>query len=93
MSPETIELGVVTNGAGDMFELESTVLAATIGDSHVRPYGEILAGILDGNPLLSVRGDIAEECWRIVAPVTRAWAADEVPLQSYPAGSAGPKGW
>ena len=93
MSPETIELGVVTNGAGDMFELEDTTLAATIGDSHVRPYGEILGGILDGNPLLSVRGDIAEECWRIVAPVLKAWAADEVSLHSYPAGSAGPRGW
>ncbi|KAB7743926.1 glucose-6-phosphate dehydrogenase [Nostocoides sp. F2B08] len=93
MSPETIELGVMTNGEGDMFEMENTTLSATIGDSHVRPYGEILAHILDGNPLLSVRGDIAEECWRIVAPVLRAWAADEVPLQSYAAGSAGPKGW
>ena len=93
MSPETIELGVVTNGAGDMFELEDTTLAATIGDSHVRPYGEILGGILDGNPLLSVRGDIAEECWRIVDPVLKAWAADEVPLQTYRAGSSGPRGW
>jgi glucose-6-phosphate 1-dehydrogenase len=93
MSPETIELSVVTNGEGDMFALETTTLAATIGDSHIRPYGEILGGILDGNPLLSVRGDIAEECWRIVAPVMRAWAANEVPLQSYPAGSAGPRGW
>lgn len=93
MSPESIEMGIVTNGAGDMFELEDTTLAATIGDSHVRPYGEILAGILDGNPLLSVRGDIAEECWRIVAPVLKAWAADEVPLQTYPAGSSGPRNW
>jgi glucose-6-phosphate 1-dehydrogenase len=93
MSPETIEMGVVTNGAGDLFELEDTTLAATIGDSHVRPYGEILAGILDGNPLLSVRGDIAEECWRIVDPVLKAWAADEVPLQTYAAGSTGPRGW
>lgn len=93
MSPETIELTVTTNGEGDPFELENTTLAATIGDSHIRPYGEILAGILDGVPLLSVRGDIAEECWRIVDPVLKAWAKDEVPLQTYPAGSAGPRGW
>ena len=93
MSPETIELGITTNGAGDMFELEDTLLSAEIGDSHVRPYGEILAGILDGNPLLSVRGDIAEECWRIVEPVLKAWAKDDVPLQTYPAGSDGPRGW
>lgn len=93
MSPETIELGITTNGEGDMFELEDTMLSAVIGDSHIRPYGEILAGILDGNPLLSVRGDIAEECWRIVGPVLSAWAAGDVPLQTYPAGSSGPRGW
>lgn len=93
MSPETIELGITTNGAGDMFELEDTVLSAVIGNSHVRPYGEILAGILDGIPLLSVRGDVAEECWRIVEPVLKAWAKGEVPLQSYAAGSDGPRGW
>lgn len=93
MSPETIELTVTTNGEGDLFELENTTLSATVGDSHIRPYGEILAGILDGVPLLSVRGDIAEECWRIVDPVLKAWAKDEVPLQSYAAGSAGPRGW
>lgn len=93
MSPETIELSITTNGEGDMFELEDTTLSAEIGASLIRPYGEILAGILDGNPLLSVRGDIAEECWRIVAPVLKAWAEDEVPLQTYPAGSSGPRGW
>ncbi len=93
MSPETIELSITTNGADDMFELEDTTLAATIGDSHVRPYGEILAGILDGNPLLSVRGDIAEECWRIVEPVLKAWTKGEVRMQTYAAGSTGPRGW
>lgn len=93
MSPETIELSITTNGADDMFELEDTTLAATIGDSHVRPYGEILAGILDGNPLLSVRGDIAKECWRIVEPVLKAWTKGEVRMQTYAAGSTGPRGW
>jgi glucose-6-phosphate 1-dehydrogenase len=37
-----------------------------------------------------VRGDTAEQCWRIVEPVLRAWRADEVPLLDYPAGSGGP---
>ena len=47
--------------------------------------------MLDGDPTLSVRGDTAEECWRIVEPVLDAWRADEVPLEEYPAGSAGPE--
>jgi glucose-6-phosphate 1-dehydrogenase len=40
-----------------------------------------------------VRGDIAEECWRIVAPVLAAWRRDAVPLDTYPAGSHGPRSW
>lgn len=93
MSPETIHLEIATNGAEDKFDIERTVMESTVGDSHIRPYGEILAMILDGNPLLSVRGDIAEECWRIVSPVLQAWAEDEVPMAEYAAGSSGPQEW
>ncbi len=55
--------------------------------------GAVLAGVLDGDPLLAVRGDTAVECWRIVDPVLAAWRAGKVPLESYPAGSQGPDGW
>lgn len=93
MKPQTIALQLSTNGAGDHFDLEDTVLAATLDDSPLRPYGEILELIFEGNPLLSVRGDVAEECWRIVEPVLDAWAANEAPLETYAAGWAGPDGW
>jgi hypothetical protein len=44
----------------------------------------------EGDPTLSVRGDTAVECWRIVEPVLTAWRDGEVPLSDYRAGSAGP---
>lgn len=88
-----LEMRIATNGEGDKFSLEETVFAAALGDSPIRPYGEILAGILDGNPLLSVRGDIAEECWEIVTPIFDMWRAGEIPMDEYPAGSAGPASW
>lgn len=56
-------------------------------------YGEVLEAVIEGNRLLSVRGDIAEECWRIVDPVLAAWRADEVPMDTYAAGTQGPSGW
>jgi glucose-6-phosphate 1-dehydrogenase len=37
-----------------------------------------------------VRGDEAEEAWRIVTPALRAWADGTVPMDDYPAGSDGP---
>jgi glucose-6-phosphate 1-dehydrogenase len=48
---------------------------------------------LDGDPLLSVRGDTAEECWRIVDPVLQAWREGKVAMDTYAAGSDGPSSW
>jgi glucose-6-phosphate 1-dehydrogenase len=53
----------------------------------------VLSGILDGDAMLSVRGDAAEQCWRIIEPVRQAWKRGDVPLEEYRAGSAGPDGW
>ena len=46
--------------------------------------------VLNRDPALSIRGDEAEESWRVVTPVLAAWAKDLVPLQEYVAGSDGP---
>ncbi|WP_211319641.1 glucose-6-phosphate dehydrogenase [Quadrisphaera granulorum] len=89
--PGVINLDLMVNAEGDPFDLEETTLTAQLGDSELPAYGEVLAGVLDGDPLLSVRGDTAEDCWRILAPVIAAWEADEVPLETYPAGSDGPE--
>lgn len=93
LKPGRIELLVTTNGAGHKFELEHSALQASLPDGPVRPYGEILASIMDRNPMLGVRSDVAEECWRIVTPVAKAWRADLVPMDEYPAGTGGPREW
>jgi glucose-6-phosphate 1-dehydrogenase len=93
VKPATMELDLVTNGRDDPFELEWDTLDATFGPSELSAYGEVLAELLEGDPTLSVRGDIAEECWRIVAPVLAAWRADKVPLDTYAAGTRGPAKW
>jgi glucose-6-phosphate 1-dehydrogenase len=50
----------------------------------------VLLDILQGGSALSVRGDVAEAAWRVMAPVLEAWAGGAVPLEDYPAGSSGP---
>lgn len=91
--PDSFAIHLTTNGKGDPFTLEQSVLRGELGGGQLEPYGEVLASILDGDPRLAVRADAAEECWRIVEPVLRAWANDEVPLAEYEAGGAGPRGW
>jgi glucose-6-phosphate 1-dehydrogenase len=93
LTPDEIEVDVVINGEGDPFDLEKATLRAVFGAGDLPPYGEVLSGLLSDDPTLSVRADVVEECWRIVTPVLAAWSADQVPLENYPAGSAGPAGW
>ena len=54
------------------------------------PYARVLLDVLTGGSALSVRGDEAEEEWRVVTPILDAWKEDLVPLEEYHAGSAGP---
>jgi glucose-6-phosphate 1-dehydrogenase len=91
--PATLDVDLATNGRDDPFELEHDVLHAEFGPSELSAYGEVLAELCEGDPTLSVRGDIAEQCWRIVSPVLSAWRSDRVRLDTYPAGSSGPSSW
>ncbi|UKA73946.1 glucose-6-phosphate dehydrogenase [Arthrobacter sp. FW306-07-I] len=91
--PDTLEFDVDVNGPGNIFSLGRVTLEAELSASDLLPYGEVLEGVLSGDPLLSVRSDTAEDCWRIVEPVLKAWEKGEVPLEEYDAGSAGPASW
>ncbi len=93
LAPDAMSLELNINGPGDPHEIERVALSAAFGPGLLLAYGEVLEGILDGDPALSVRGDTAVEMWRIVAPVISAWKKDAVPLQTYRAGSDGPASW
>ena len=93
LGPDLLSLELNVNGADDPLELERIGLTADLGAGALRAYGEVLSSILDGDAALSVRGDAAEQCWRIVQPIVDAWRADEVPLDEYPAGATNPDGW
>lgn len=87
----SIDLNV--NGPGDPLVIDPVTLRAGLQPGALPPYGEVLRAVLDGDPVLSVRGDSAVECWRIVEPALRAWRDGEVALEEYVAGSRGPAGW
>ncbi|MDQ0868963.1 glucose-6-phosphate 1-dehydrogenase [Arthrobacter sp. V1I9] len=91
--PDTLQLDVDVNGPGEILSLSRLTLEAELSASELLPYGEVLEGVLAGDPLLSVRGDTAEDCWRIVEPVLKAWQQGTVPLEEYDAGSSGPAEW
>ncbi len=93
MGPEAMALDLNVNGEDDPLGLDHVTLDAGLHPGRLPAYGEVLAGVLDGDPLLAVRGDTAVECWRVVDSVLKAWAADETPMEEYAAGTQGPDGW
>lgn len=91
--PDNLTLDLDVNGPGDLFTLDRVQLETALASDPLLPYGEVLEGVLNGDPLLSVRGDTAEDCWRIVEPAFDAWKAGLVPMEEYAAGSNGPANW
>ncbi|WP_299036507.1 glucose-6-phosphate dehydrogenase [uncultured Pseudokineococcus sp.] len=90
--PDEITLELDLNGQDDAFGLERTSLTTQLSPGELTAYGQVLLGVLRGDSTLSVRGDTAEQCWRVVEPVVEAWREGRVPLETYPAGSGGPRG-
>jgi glucose-6-phosphate 1-dehydrogenase len=88
-----VSVDVNVNGPGDPRVIDPATLVTDVGPGELHEYGEVLKSIFEADPILSVRGDMAVDCWRIVDRVLDAWRDGRVPLQEYPAGSAGPNGW
>ena len=89
LEPETLTLGLTGVGTrvGNLSPLN---LTAELETPHLPAYGQLLLDILNERVALSIRGDEAEESWRVVTPVLEAWSAGMVPMEEYPAGSQGP---
>jgi glucose-6-phosphate 1-dehydrogenase len=84
-------LDLNVNGPYDPFDLEQIELSAGFAPQEFfSAYQRIFLDLLEGNTTLFVRGDEAEESWRVVEPILEAWEQELVPLLEYPAGSDGP---
>ncbi|MGY1843982.1 glucose-6-phosphate dehydrogenase [Modestobacter sp. SYSU DS0875] len=88
--PDHITVEINLNGADDPFDLERHALDIGLSPNPLSAYGLLLREMAAGDATLSISDVEAEESWRIVEPILAAWAAGEVPLREYPAGSAGP---
>jgi glucose-6-phosphate 1-dehydrogenase len=92
MDPDRLTADLALNGAGDPFCLEPARWQLELAPQELSPYARLLVDVFEGDPSLSIRGDEAEESWRIVEPILQAWAAGVSPLLEYRAGSHGPPG-
>jgi glucose-6-phosphate 1-dehydrogenase len=91
LSPEGLSLELTGTGPAPTPSLVPLVLSAELPPPELPAYGRILLDVLRGESALSIRGDEAEQSWRIVTPVLEGWAHDLAPLEEYEAWSRGPE--
>jgi glucose-6-phosphate 1-dehydrogenase len=60
-------------------------------ESHSDAYEELLLDVIEGDRSLFLRYDEVEYAWRVVDPVLNVWSTERDFIQTYPAGSWGPK--
>jgi glucose-6-phosphate 1-dehydrogenase len=92
--PNTLRIGLQepyvalnTNLSGVERAVESHELDLRSAPVKRTAYANLIMEMLRNDPTLFIRGDEAEEAWRLIQPVMNAWAAGDVPMQSYPAGA------
>jgi glucose-6-phosphate 1-dehydrogenase len=90
--PYDLTLALTGTASSPRTRLEPLPFSAQLAAPELPAYSRVLMDVLAGDSTLSIRGDEAEQAWRILTPVMEAWAQDRVPLLEYPAGSAGPAG-
>jgi glucose-6-phosphate 1-dehydrogenase len=88
--PYDFALSLTGRATGPPSNLAPLVLDAELPAPELPAYSRVLMDVLNGDSTLSIRGDEAEEAWRVLTPVLQAWTDGRVPLQEYPAGSGGP---
>ncbi len=83
-----VRVGTVING-DDLAPLRQE-LDLMSPPSPRSAYANLILEMLEGHASLFIRGDEAEEAWRIVDPIVAAWRDGVVPLHTYAAGEAPP---
>ncbi|GAB4123165.1 MAG: glucose-6-phosphate dehydrogenase [Sideroxydans sp.] len=62
------------------------------GDQDFDAYESLLLDVIEGDHSLFLRIDEVEYAWRVVDPVLKVWAMEREFINTYPAGSWGPRG-
>ena len=65
---------------------------SSFGNAPPEAYERLVLDALLGDPTLFIRGDVAEDAWKLVMPILEAWEGTTTPdFPNYAAGSFGPE--
>lgn len=65
---------------------------ASFGTAPPEAYERLLLDCMLGDPTLFIRGDVAEDAWKLVMPILEVWNNDPAPrIPGYESGTFGPR--
>jgi glucose-6-phosphate 1-dehydrogenase len=62
------------------------------GESEFDAYGDLLVDVIEGDRTLFLRYDEVEWAWRVVDPIIKVWSMERDYINTYAAGTWGPRG-
>jgi glucose-6-phosphate 1-dehydrogenase len=65
--------------------------SCAVGDYRLEAYETLLLDILHGDRSLFLRYDEVQGAWKVVDPILKVWSVEREFIQTYPAGSWGPR--
>ena len=84
-----VRLSTTLNAPGQRTAVTQEMELTSTRSPHTA-YANLVLEMLNSDATLLIRGDEAEESWRIIDPVMKAWSAGDVPMQEYAAGEPPP---
>lgn len=73
--------------------LQRATFHTNLVPSRLSAYGRVVRGLVKRDGATELHAESPVRAWEILQPVFNAFGNDDVPLEEYPAGSSGPKGW
>ncbi|MBI1194685.1 MAG: glucose-6-phosphate dehydrogenase [Gammaproteobacteria bacterium] len=92
---ECLKLEIQIKQPGLQMKTRTISLDATYhkgGEEEVDAYEELLLDVMKGDHSLFLRYDEVEWAWRVVDPILKVWSMERDFINTYPAGSWGPRG-
>jgi glucose-6-phosphate 1-dehydrogenase len=87
LKPPSLSAHININDGTEFVGLEPVTLDTALPAPGRPAYASLIRDVLTGDATLAVRGDEAEESWRIMQPILDAWSRDDVPMRTYAAGT------
>lgn len=78
---------------GHRESLQRVTFHTHLAPSRLSAYGRVVRALMHKTGATELHAESPARAWEILQPVFDAFDDDDVPLEEYPAGSSGPKGW